>query len=887
MRNLTLTTCFLLLSIQLVTAQSQTLVWRKCLGGTKRDVANDVLLNSDGSMIVVGNSNSNDGNVTGHHGDATTSDGWITKLDTAGNLLWQKSVGGAANDFLNTVIATDDGGYLCTGYTYSNDGDVIGNHGMADVWAVKIDNSGGLIWSKCYGGAQMDTSVDAVRLYDGQFALIGSTNSVDGNVLTGIANNTAYDIWVIKLNKANGNLMWERVINYGDSTLSDGGLNITEVNNRIIAFADGSYKSIFYAYAGDPGSYRQYHAGRLYNLDETNGTATFLRNIGGSLDMVMSKSNSGLNFMYDAAYDQPNPGNCTDRQRNFLTLDFNLNTIRSSSWQTTSCISWPSSNTYYIYFVSTGHGMISKSNGNFLWAGFYEPFATIYRPLAYISDFGTFGDGSGNKNDIFKSVKEFSSGDEFIVAGQTTNGRIDDTLPSPADYHGDLDFWVLKFQSLNTIQGNFYIDYNNNNVKDAGEPPFKSAIAKTIKQNATGSWWTYPVNGLSQTTVALGTYKTTASVLKPYYTFASDTTTNTFTTYKNTVTINYPVHPIPGSRDYSIYISPMSAIRPGFNVSYNLTYSNAAIDTLINKQVKFVKDSHLQFVSSVPAHTSIVGDTITWNIARLVPDSTGHIYVYLQADVIPVIQLGDTIRVSASIDSTGDLVKNNNISSSVQIVTGSFDPNDKQENFGGAMSVSEAAVGKSLTYTIRFQNTGNDTAFNITVRDTLSALLDSTSFEMINASHNYKINIKDGKYITWQFTDIKLLDSGHNEPLSHGYITYSIKPKLPVAIGDIITNTAAIYFDYNPPIITNTSATEIKGTPTNASWTGAVNTAWEEPLNWNNSQVPDVNTIVTIPAGVPNYPVVNSNATCYRISVMPSATVLVKTGFKLKVNAKN
>ena len=102
MRNLTLTVCFLLLSIQFITAQSQSVVWKKCFGGTAKDIANDVLINSDGTMVVAGYSHSTDGNVTGHHGNSTTSDGWVIKLDANGNLLWQKSIGGTANDFLNS-----------------------------------------------------------------------------------------------------------------------------------------------------------------------------------------------------------------------------------------------------------------------------------------------------------------------------------------------------------------------------------------------------------------------------------------------------------------------------------------------------------------------------------------------------------------------------------------------------------------------------------------------------------------------------------------------------------------------------------------------------------------------------------------------------------------
>ena len=164
----------------------------------------------------------------------------------------------------------------------------------------------------------------------------------------------------------------------------------------------------------------------------------------------------------------------------------------------------------------------------------------------------------------------------------------------------------------------------------------------------------------------LALLKPAASLYRPYYSVSTDTTITTFTTYKNTATINYPVHPIPGSRDYTIYITPASAIRPGFDVYYGLTYSNAAIDTLINKQVKFVKDSRLQFLSSVPAPASVVGDTVIWNIARLIPDSTGHISVHLQAAVLPVLQLDDTVKVTAYIDSTADLITNNNVSTSVQ-----------------------------------------------------------------------------------------------------------------------------------------------------------------------------------------------------------------------------
>jgi hypothetical protein len=136
------------LNTQVSFAQStKGIEWKKCIGGTKDDEANDVLLNPDGTMVVVGYSKSNDGDVSGHHGSLDTADAWIAKLDASGNLLWQKSVSGTNNDVFNTVISTGDGNYLCIGYTYSTDGDIAinGNNGSADYVVVKISKDGNII----------------------------------------------------------------------------------------------------------------------------------------------------------------------------------------------------------------------------------------------------------------------------------------------------------------------------------------------------------------------------------------------------------------------------------------------------------------------------------------------------------------------------------------------------------------------------------------------------------------------------------------------------------------------------------------------------------------------------------------------------------------------
>jgi uncharacterized repeat protein (TIGR01451 family) len=109
-----------------------------------------------------------------------------------------------------------------------------------------------------------------------------------------------------------------------------------------------------------------------------------------------------------------------------------------------------------------------------------------------------------------------------------------------------------------------------------------------------------------------------------------------------------------------------------------------------------------------------------------------------------------------------------------------------------------------FTYTINFQNTGTAPAFTVRVEDQLDADLDWSTFEMITASHNYTVQMQDGKLV-WTFNNIMLPDSTTDEPNSHGHIVFRIKPIADMPVGSVFENTAYIYFDFNEPIITNTA----------------------------------------------------------------------------------
>lgn len=144
---------------------------------------------------------------------------------------------------------------------------------------------------------------------------------------------------------------------------------------------------------------------------------------------------------------------------------------------------------------------------------------------------------------------------------------------------------------------------------------------------------------------------------------------------------------------------------------------------------------------------------------------------------------------------------------------GSFDPNDKQGFPIGVGEEHNIRPGQRIDYLIRFQNTGTDTAFTVVIRDTLSGLLDPESMRPGASSHLYTWNLSGQGVINFTFNNIMLPDSNVNEPNSHGFVQFSISPQAGIPLGSVIENEAAIYFDFNTPVITNTTWHTIQKDP--------------------------------------------------------------------------
>jgi uncharacterized repeat protein (TIGR01451 family) len=138
-------------------------------------------------------------------------------------------------------------------------------------------------------------------------------------------------------------------------------------------------------------------------------------------------------------------------------------------------------------------------------------------------------------------------------------------------------------------------------------------------------------------------------------------------------------------------------------------------------------------------------------------------------------------------------------------VTGSYDPNDISVTPVGYEGDGYITTDDSvLTYMVRFQNTGNDTAFRVVVIDTISSDLDIRSLRLGAASHDYTLSLRGSNILVWTFDDIMLPHKGENEPMSQGMFKYSLRQKPGLAAGTVIPNRAGIYFDYNAPVATNT-----------------------------------------------------------------------------------
>jgi hypothetical protein len=212
---------------------SGTKQWRRFFGGSNTDSANDVIQTEDSGFLMVGLSDSIDIDISNNKG---TYDFWVVKINSNGELVWEKSYGGEESDQAYEITKTSDGNFVITGDTRSDNLDVITNYGSADIWTIKISPLGEIIWKKTFGGSSFDSSKAIIASRDGGFYIAGNSRSINNDLTSNKGNN---DVWVLKISES-GNLEWQKSIGGTEIDLAFG---IAELNNNSIVVVGESWSS--------------------------------------------------------------------------------------------------------------------------------------------------------------------------------------------------------------------------------------------------------------------------------------------------------------------------------------------------------------------------------------------------------------------------------------------------------------------------------------------------------------------------------------------------------------------------------------------------------------------------------------------------------------------
>ena len=169
------------------------MVWEKSFGGSEIDEAHAISQATDGNYLIVGDTRSNDLEISQNNGAA---DLWIVKITPEGTLLWEKTLGCSSFDVGRSISKTQDNGFLVSGSSRSSDGNLTSNKGQNDAWVVKINSSGNLEWQKTIGGSEVDFFYDAVELNDQTIIAVGDSNSSNEDIYE---NNGFSDLLIRKL----------------------------------------------------------------------------------------------------------------------------------------------------------------------------------------------------------------------------------------------------------------------------------------------------------------------------------------------------------------------------------------------------------------------------------------------------------------------------------------------------------------------------------------------------------------------------------------------------------------------------------------------------------------------------------------------------------------
>jgi Secretion system C-terminal sorting domain/SdrD B-like domain len=410
-------------------------------------------------------------------------------------------------------------------------------------------------------------------------------------------------------------------------------------------------------------------------------------------------------------------------------------------------------------------------------------------------------------NGFVKTESVTSKNDVVVTSGSFSATAYfgPDTLQGNGVRRG---FVAVIRDGINSISGKVFLDLNKNGIADAGDPPLKGGLISTSSSRyitATDNEGRYEFF-----VDTAGTYIYTLSNPPLLFTPVPLSHTSTFNAAgQSDVKKDFALQAPVTVNDVEIDVVPLATARPGFSLRFSVTILNKGTSLLSGTySMKF--DPNIIFHNSDTVFTLVSADSIVWNYTGLKP--------LTKISNIVNCTLKATTPINTILKSTayvlpilGDSTPANNMDSVQILVRGSFDPNDKLVYPLADLNLDTAKAEKRfLEYTIRFQNTGTDTAFNVRILDSLSPKLNWRTFELITSSHPVEFIPLDSARFQFYFPNILLPDSNINEPKSHGFVKFRIKPRNSIQLSDTILNSAGIYFDYNVRIVTNNTKTAFR-----------------------------------------------------------------------------
>ncbi len=849
-------TFFLFLVCNLGSAQD--ILWQKTIGGDKDEIISNLIPTSDGGYLIGCSSYSNaSGQKSEDNWDPTgqSQDYWIIKVDSVGNIQWDNTIGGTWKDRLFDCIEIPGGGYLIGGFSLSQTGGDKSDNlcGNADYWILKLDTNGNIVWQNDIGGYMDDILISITYTPDGGCIIGGNSAS---NISCDKTENNSFiqtrDVWVLKLDSL-GNIQWQK--NIGIGQWSD------ETISSIILTTDGGYLLAGTRYTenyGGPG-YSNYWFVKLSNTGSKLWEKTIVASLTEQLINALALpdgnivcigySNSGI------GYDKTEPS-FGGYDYWILKLDPNCNII----WQKTI----GGSGNDYLYSIkpTIDGGFITCGNSDSGISGLKTEMSNGGNDV-WILKLDSVGNilwqntVGGSLNENWSRVTPNSEGNKYTCVSNSASGISGDKTDANT---GMSDLWLFQISDTlnfeyNQITGKVFVDLNSNNIYDAGDQSLPNV---KITESNSGKIVFSGINGNYRVVHSdTGNYQVTPQNLFNNFSFVPSNHIGNFNGFQQIDSLNnFALQPISSFNNQCITLNSTNIVRSGFSAHYQINFENVG-STNRNAEIIFILDSNMVFVSAGISPTSQVGDSIKWTIGNISPFYSGSIS--LTVTIAPGLPIGTKINPEAIIlPIIDDHSPTCNISSSVSFTINSYDPNDIVVDKDSITTI-DLANSIFLEYLIRFQNTGVDTAFSVKVLNPINPReLDINSFELIASSHDLNI-----RYIPWEknlefkFDNILLPDSGANEPMSHGFIRYRIKPKSTLVKNDIVSNFAAIYFDFNNPILTNIARTKIVIPTVYSSFQVTVCDGFLSPSGnhfWINSGVfldtihvsPDLDSVFTV-----------------------------------------